>query len=333
MQTTLFETFRKADNSSALARHQVKVFFFALLGMTMWQFLLEYVFQFTSSLAFLCWVAPRNPVVNSIGSGLGGMGFLNLSLDWSNVNWNGSSIMMTPYWTQVILFLAFAFNCWVLLPAAKCGNLFLANGTSYPVLEVLTADYHLNTTAYEEYGPMYMGLQNVSRNVRKIWSSRKAEKSRKNEGIHHQYHDRLNVIQRQYKEIPWWWYATLFSVAFVILVIFLALGHLFIQIWTLFGALASAAVLVIPFAWLYAIPNYRLETSSFNELMYSYMIHTKAGEAHQHPCGLSVYGSIAGDAWYLFFSQIFGTCMGVPINYAVIIGSWTTKEITKKWIH
>ena len=385
MQTTLFETFRKQDNSSALARRQMKVFFFALLGMTLWQFLPEYVFPFTSSLAFLCWVAPHNPVANFIGSGIGGMGFLNLSLDWSNVNWNGSSIMLTPFWTQVILFLAFAFNCWVLLPAAKWGNLgsykhglmsnslMQANGTTYPTLDVLTSDYHLNETVYQEYGPMYMGLQNVwatffdyaklpaavtwiltfgfvqvSGNLRKIFGTHKSENSEKsmNKGIHYQYHDRLNVIQRKYKEIPWWWYGALFLVSFIILITSIACGYLFIPIWTLFVALSSAAVLVVPFAWLYAISNYQLETGSFNELMYGYMVHTKAGDAHHHPCGPSVYGSIAGDAWYraqymlqdqkighymhipprtVFFSQIFGTCMGVPINYLVIRWIMDTK--------
>lgn len=383
MQTTLFETFRRTDNSSRLARRQMKVFFFALVGMTLWQFLPEYVFPFTSSLAFLCWVAPRNPVANFIGSGLGGMGFLNLSLDWSNINWNSSSIMLTPFWTQVLLFLAFAFNCWVLLPAAKWGNLgsykhglmsnslLLANGTSYPVTEVLTPKYHLNETAYQEYGPMYMGLQNVwatffdyaklpaaitwiatfgftqvRSNLRKIFESRKNAAATRGKGIHHQYHDRLNVIQRQYKEIPLWWYMTLFFAAFIILITSIACGYLFIPIWTLFVALASAAIFVIPFAWLYAISNYQLETGSFNELMYGYMVHTKAGEAHQHPCGPSVYGSIAGDAWYraqymlqdqkighymhippreVFFSQIFGTIMGVPINYAVIRWVMDTK--------
>ncbi|KAJ6035166.1 uncharacterized protein N7446_009925 [Penicillium canescens] len=385
MQTTLFETFRKQDNSSALARRQMKVFFFALLGMTSWQFLPEYVFPFTSSLAFLCWVAPHNSVANFVGSGIGGMGFLNLSLDWSNVNWNGSSIMLTPFWTQVILFLAFAFNCWVLLPAAKWGNLgsykhglmsnslMQANGTTYPTLDVLTSDYHLNETVYQEYGPMYMGLQNVwatffdyaklpaavtwiltfgfvqvSGNLRKIFGSHKSENSEKsmNEGIHYQYHDRLNVIQRKYKEIPWWWYGALFLVSFITLITSIVCGYLFIPIWTLFVALSSAAVLVVPFAWLYAISNYQLETGSFNELMYGYMVHTKAGDAHHHPCGPSVYGSIAGDAWYraqymlqdqkighymhipprtVFFSQIFGTCMGVPINYLVIRWIMDTK--------
>lgn len=385
MQTTLFETFRKTDTSSRLARRQMKVFFFSLLGMTFWQFLPEYIFPFTSSLAFLCWVAPRNPIANFMGSGLGGMGFLNLSLDWSNINWNGSSIMLTPWWTQVILFLAFVFSCWVLVPAAKWGNLgsfkhglmsnslFMANGTKYPTAEVLTPTYHLNETAYQQYGPMYMGTQNVwatffdyaklpaaitwiatfgfvqvRTNLKKIFETLKQSDNTqaKGEGIHFKYNDRLNVIQRQYKEIPSWWYFLLFLAAFAILITSIACGYLFIPIWTLFVALASAAIFVVPFAWLYAISNYQLETGSFNELMYGYMVHTKAGQNHQHPCGPSVYGSIAGDAWYraqymlqdqkighymhipprhVFFSQIFGTLMGVPINYAVIRWVMDTK--------
>lgn len=44
MQTTLFETFRRTDISSPLARRQMKVFFLSLLGMILWQFLPEYVF-------------------------------------------------------------------------------------------------------------------------------------------------------------------------------------------------------------------------------------------------------------------------------------------------
>jgi hypothetical protein len=59
----------------------------------------------------------------------------------------------------------------------------------------------------------------------------------------------------------------------------------------------------------------------------------------KNPVGASVYSSIAGDAWYraqimlqdqkmghymhippraVFFSQIFGSFIGVPINYGVI---------------
>lgn len=75
------------------------------------------------SLAFLCWVAPQNPVANFVGSGFGGMGLLNLSLDWSNVAARGMSLFLTPWWTQVVVFLGFACGAWVLMPAAKFGNL------------------------------------------------------------------------------------------------------------------------------------------------------------------------------------------------------------------
>ncbi|KZF21641.1 OPT superfamily oligopeptide transporter [Xylona heveae TC161] len=384
MQTTLFETFRKVDRSSPLARRQMLVFFLSLLGMTLWQFLPEYVFPFLSSLAFLCWVAPHDKVANFMGSGMSGMGFLNLTLDWSNINWNGSSIMLTPWWTQVVLFCAFVFNCWILLPAAKWGNLgsykeglmsnklLTANGTKYPVLEVLNPDYTLNQTAYAENGPIYMGVQyiwntffdyakipsaftwiilfgfaNLSVNAKRLWNSRIRGDRNKGEGINHQYHDRLNVLQRAYKEVPFWWYFALFSVAFVIIITCLAKGYFFIPLWTFFIALATGIVIVIPMGWLYAISNYQVAIGSFNELIYGLMVHSPAGGNHFHPCGPSTYGAIAGDAWYraqymlqdqkighymhmpprtVFFSQVFGTILGIPMNYGVIRWVLNTKR-------
>lgn len=67
------------------------------------------------------------------------------------------------------------------------------------------------------------------------------------------------------------------------------------------------------------------------------MVNSVSG--YKNPVGAFVYSTIAGDAWYraqimlqdqklghymhippkaLFFSQIFGSVIGVPINYAVI---------------
>lgn len=98
------------------------VFFSVLGGITLWQFLPEYVFPMLGSLAFLCWVAPENATANFIGSGFGGMGLLNFSLDWSNISSLGN-LFLLPFWTQVVMFIAFAVNCWILIPAAKWGNL------------------------------------------------------------------------------------------------------------------------------------------------------------------------------------------------------------------
>src|SRR3954468_22027537 len=81
---------------------------------------------------------------------------------------------------------------------------------------------------------------------------------------------------------------------------------------------------------------------TFNELMYGVMVNAVGG--HKNPTGATVYSSIAGDIWYraqymlqdqkighymhvppraIFFSQIFGELIGVPINYGVI--QWVLK--------
>jgi hypothetical protein len=70
-------------------------------------------------------------------------------------------------------------------------------------------------------------------------------------------------------------------------------------------------------------------------------------KGHKNPTGASVYSSIAGDAWYraqlmlqdqkighymhvppraVFFSQLFGSFIGTPINYAVIRWVLNTKS-------
>jgi hypothetical protein len=101
------------------------VFFSVLFGITMWQFLPEFIFPFLSSLAFICWVAPNSATANFIGAGLGGMGLLNLTFDWSNINAidGMGNLFVTPWYTQVIAFAAFVVNCWILLPIAKWGSL------------------------------------------------------------------------------------------------------------------------------------------------------------------------------------------------------------------
>ena len=370
MQTTLFETFRKSSEDSKLGRKQKHVFFACLGGIILWQFLPEYIFPMLGSLAFLCWVAPNNADANFVGAGLGGMGFLNLSLDWANIS-NLVNPMIVPFWTSCITFAAFVFSCWVLLPIAKWGKfgeykhglmsnrLLTANGTRYPVTDVMGPDYSFNQTAYEEIGPIYMGTQMIWSlffdyasytsaftwmmlfgwpQIRATWKKlRNRMKTRGAESINYQYSDRLNVIQRSYQEVPLWWYVVLFLCTFITTITILAKGVFFIPLWTYFIALLTGLVVVIPMGWLYAISNFQVPIGSFNELLYGYMVNSSPG--HRHPAGASTYGSIAGDAWYraqtmlqdqkighymhippraVFFSQVFGQLIGIPINYGTI---------------
>jgi hypothetical protein len=292
-QTALFETQKKQREApTALSRKQAKVFWWVLLAVILWQFLPEYAFPMLGSLAFLCWVAPNNATANFIGAGYGGMGFLNLSLDWSNIS--AISIFLSPWWTQVVVFVAFVVNCWILIPWAKWGNLgqwhhglmsnrlFLENGTSYPINDLLTPDITFNETAYEELGPLYIGTQmlwgmffdyasytsaivwmalfgfsKIKDSFGKIWARRKSGSLK----ISEQYDDQLNILQRAYPEVPFWWFFALFMASFVSLVAIVATDSLYIPVYTYFIAILTGALMVVPLGWLYAISNFQLVSS------------------------------------------------------------------------
>lgn len=125
----------------------------------------------------------------------------------------------------------------------------------------------------------------------------------------------------------------------------LACGFFFIPIWTFFVAIFSTGVMILPFSWLYSFSSFQVPIGSFNELLYGFMVHATSG--HKHPAGATAYGSIAGDIWYraqymlqdqkighymhvppkaIFFSQIFGELIGVPINYGIIQWVLTAKR-------
>lgn len=335
MQTALCQTFKRADEDSKKGKRQVTVFFCALVGMTIWQFFPEYIFPFTSSLAFLCWVAPRNATANFIGAGMGGMGFLNLTLDWSNIT---SNIMISPYWVQVVQFIGFVFGAWVLIPAAKWGNLasfkhglmsngiFQSNGTSYPGAALLTADHQFNQTAYDLYGPVHIGTQRawntffdyasytsgilwavlfgyegLKGTVFKVIQHHKDQSAQRKQGnkstsIHDQYTDRLNKLQSNYDEVPVWWFVILFFASFIILITVTATGAIPLPWWAVLLGLGFGAVIVIPLAWLYAFSNFQLAIGTANELIMGSIIN--ATHSHRNGMTSSLYGCIAGDTWY-----------------------------------
>ena len=169
------------------------------------------------------------------------------------------------------------------------------------------------------------------------WVRIRERMSNKEAKISEQYGDQLSILQRSYQEVPAWWFGLLFGASFVSLITIIALGKLYIPIWTYFVAIGTGAILVVPLGWLYALSNFQLPIGTVNELLYGLMANSVTG--HKNPVGASVYGAIAGNAWYraqynlqdmkighymhvpprdVFFSQIFGSFLGIPVNYAVI---------------
>ncbi|KAK6205585.1 OPT oligopeptide transporter protein-domain-containing protein [Scheffersomyces amazonensis] len=370
MQTTLLQSQEKSDEDSQEGTKQMRVFFLVIGAIAIWQLFPEFIFPLTSSLAILCWIAPYNPTINFIGSGLGGMGVLNFSLDWANIT---SSIMLYPYWIQVIQFVAFVLGAWILIPLVKWGDLgsfkgglmsnklFLSDGTLYPVNELLTPELTLNITAYEHYGPVHLGAQRAwnmffdyaayvsgitwvvlfGYDKFKTAFNNFRNKSQINNG---EFTDRLNKLYRNYPEVPNSWYLILFLISFITLMTIFLSGNLFMPWWCGIIGLIMGSIIVTPLAWLYALSNFQLAIGTFNELVYGYMMQNVN---RKHPAGALVFGSIAGNAWYraqyhlesmrlgfynhlppraVFFSQLYGELIGVPINYLALRWVLSTKR-------
>lgn len=370
MQVQLFETLRSDVPNSRVSAKKKRIFFTCLGVMLLWQFFPEYAAPMLSSLAFLCWFFPRQPDVQFLSSGLGGAGYANISLNWANIASHWCNPMIVPFTTTLLIVVGYGLQCWVILPLMRGGaigtlnaplmsnEVFLANGSRYPAMELVGSDGLFNQTRYEHYGPVYMGAHFISTIFFDyaayasgiVWMCLFGAGDLKNRFVSGRvpYTDRLNALMRQYKEVPWWWYGVLFVASFTTALSILASGHFFAPWWTFLVAVVSAAFVIIPFSWLYALTSYQISTGTYNELLYGCLINHGMGthaRNHRHPVGASVYGALAGASWYraqfmlqdmkighfmhippraTFFSQIFGELLGIPINYAVI--RWILKS-------
>lgn len=360
MQTALLQT--QARESKRSGRIQMSVFYACALGFCLWHFLPEYLFPMLSSVAVLCYMAPTNPTVNFLGSGLGGMGLLNFSFDWANIT---SLVMIYPYWVQVIQFIGFIVGAWILIPLAKWSSLFsfkhglmsnklfTSTGDLYPTDQLLTPEGLFNSTAYAHYGPVHLGAQRAWNmlfdyagyisgivwvvlfgfsKLKRSWGTKRQD-----------FNDRLNKLNRAYDDVPMFWYGIMFVISLMALFYVYISGYLFMPWWACLVGLVVGSIIVTPLMWLYAMSNFQLPIGTFNELLYGFLVQN---QSYRHPGGASFFGSVAGNAWYrsqyhlelmklgfynhippraVFFSQCYGELIGVPINYFTFRWVMSTK--------
>ncbi|KAF8160534.1 OPT oligopeptide transporter [Mycena galopus ATCC 62051] len=365
-QVSVFNAMRASfELDSRTVKKQMRVFWLGILIFFLWEFLPEYIFPFTSSLAFLCWVTD-NPTANFLGSGLGGAGLLNITLDWSNIT---STFVYYPYWSQVNIFAAFVLGAWILVPIGAIGgawqndlypmqsqSLYIANGSLYPTAKLMNPDYTLNQELFDIVGPPKMSAQlrwgyffsytaYLSAFVSlclfqgpMLWKTLKSYRAKE-----HAYNDKLCQLMEPYPKVPIWWNIALFVIPSVVIIALGATGKLYLPVYTIFIALGFGALIVVPMAYVYAVSGYQVPVGYFNELLYGYIIN--AGGS-RHPVGSLSYRTISGQCWYeacsmladmklghyfhippraTLIAQVWGILVGVPVNYATIIWVVNTK--------
>ncbi|KAJ7824588.1 OPT oligopeptide transporter [Mycena olivaceomarginata] len=338
-QVTLYRTIHKGTDTQA--KRQMQGFWGICVAVFVWQ----YIFSMTAALAPVCWFGGHNKhcvptplkAASFVGSGMGGMGVLNITLDVSNLT---SAIITRPFFVQVVLFVGSVITMWILVPIAYFGNkwgsptfsvmsngLFTKNGSAYPFNTLLTPDGQLNQTRYDEVGLAYAGAQYLwfiayaAFISSFVWMALFAGPQI------------LAVVksmftgQRVHRDRLSWW-ISIFITAVVVLLAIVLKGHVYMPLFTLFVALAMGAVTTLPMSIVYAISGYQVDVGYFNELVYGYMLLSPG--ASRHPLGQLAYRIISGNVWYdardLIEDQKIGHCFvrGIKTDPN---GQWTGQDL------
>ncbi|KIO29153.1 hypothetical protein M407DRAFT_70976, partial [Tulasnella calospora MUT 4182] len=113
---------------------------------------------------------PDNVVVNQLFGSVTGLGMGFLSFDWSQISWVVSPLVV-PWWALWQQFFGFVVFYWLVVPILyyknvwKSGHLPIMGSSAYDrfaepysLKHVITRDFRLNVTAYEEYSPIYVPI-------------------------------------------------------------------------------------------------------------------------------------------------------------------------------
>ncbi|KAF9117660.1 hypothetical protein BG015_006897, partial [Linnemannia schmuckeri] len=166
VQVALFNTLHKDEDLQPGQWTRFRFFCVATIAMFLYQWIPGFLFPVLSSIAWVCWIDPKNHVLSQIG-GAGGLGLGAISLDWNNIVSFLGSPLIVPWWAQVNIAMGFFIIAWVMVPIAYYTNLweakkfpildsglFMENGNRYVVQTILTPDNVLDMDKYNQHGPL-----------------------------------------------------------------------------------------------------------------------------------------------------------------------------------
>jgi OPT family oligopeptide transporter len=236
-----------------------------------------YLFTALSVFSWLCWIWPKNVVVNQLFGTWSGLGLSVLTFDWTQISWIGSPLMV-PWWAQLHVFGAFVLFYCIVAPALYYSNTWhFANfpmfgsspfdntGKVYNISRVVTNDQRLDAAAYEAYSPLYLPVtyamtymiafavstavlvHTVLYHGHAIANGLKRVRIEKDD-IHAK-------LMRNYPEVPDWWYAIVFVVFFAFAIIACEVWHTGVPVWALVLSIMLPVVYVLPSGFIYAMTS------------------------------------------------------------------------------
>ncbi|KAI0056147.1 OPT oligopeptide transporter [Artomyces pyxidatus] len=266
-----------------------RFFTYAFFGSLVWYFLPGYLFQALSVFSWVCWIAPKNIVINQLFGFRSGMGLSLITFDWNVMAFMGSPLA-TPWWAEANILASFVFFYWFLTPVLYYTNVWWAQympissrnafdntGNVYNLTRILNPDASLNKEAYHSYSPLFLstsfaisyGLSfasitaTMTHALLYFWKPIKIQYC----GSLGEQPDIHAQLMSKYKQVPEWWYVSLFAITFTFACLCIKLWPTGMQIWAFLIALIVALFFAIP-----AITNRQVGLNVIAELLIGFML-------------------------------------------------------------
>ncbi|RMJ25793.1 oligopeptide transporter [Aspergillus sp. HF37] len=255
---------------------RLRFFLIVFVGGGAWYFLPGYLFTGLSTFSFVCWIVPRNVVVNQLFGQITGLGMSVLTFDWAQVVYANSSPLLVPFWAGLNVIGSFALFYWLVCPLLYYGNTWYSahlpmlnsntfdnTGHKYNTSRIMAPDGSFDEAAYREYSPLFLpagyaltfgiAFANLTgiffhiglyhgRDLLEQWSGR----NRKD------VHARL---QAKYAEAPWWWFAAVTLVMFALSIVTNEVWDTGLPAWAVVVAFLLPMVYFIPVGIIKAVTN------------------------------------------------------------------------------
>ncbi|KAH7050568.1 OPT family small oligopeptide transporter [Linnemannia elongata] len=275
-----------------LKMSRLRFFSYVSLGSFIWYWFPNYIFPTLTAFSILCWINPQNVILSQL-TGSNGLGIGTLSFDWATST-SALSPLVTPWWAQVNILVGFVIVAWIIAPIAYYSNLwnsknfpiltaglFREDGTPYDKAMVMTNNV-LDPVKYEAYGPLRMdsffaltygigfaGLTATLTHValyhgKEIRDQWKAAIAMKDQDIH-------SRMMMKYKEVPQWWYATLFLVSLALSIFCVEKWH-YLPWYYLLVSLAIAFIFALPVGIVQAVTNQQPGLNVITEYVIGYLM-------------------------------------------------------------
>lgn len=269
-------------------------FFFILFSLAfVWAFIPSFFFPAFSYFGIFTWFAPKNLIVNTVLGAKSGLGIFPFTLDWAQVSFTGSPILV-PWWAQVNALCGIAIFLWILSPILYYtnsfstgylpfldGNVFDNTGSYYNVSRIITPDVLFDQKMYEEYSPLYLPAAYIMsywaafasltalivhcylfyrKDIVRQWRASRNEATKSNGDVHIR-------LMRRYDEVPANWYICTFVICLAVALYVVQTNDVGLPWYGLLLALCICALFFVPMGIINAIANQNASTALLCQLI------------------------------------------------------------------